>query len=115
MSPHAHDLVAVSINAPPVLEESVIDWLLARDTDVGFTAYAAHGHGSAREHLTIAEQVRGRQRRTEFRVVVPRAQLESFLADLEREFAGADLYFFAIPVLAAGHLGGAEGSASSGA
>jgi Protein of unknown function (DUF3240) len=105
MSQHVYDLVAVSINVPPVLEESIVDWLLARAGGHGFTAYAAHGHGAAHEHLTIAEQVRGRQRRMEFRVVLPGTALEDFVADLEREFAATDLYFHALPVLVAGHCG----------
>jgi hypothetical protein len=100
--------VAVSINVPPALEDDLIDWLLVRDSGSGFTAYAAYGHGSAHEHLTVAEQVRGRQRRSIFRVVLASAEFECFLADLESRFGGADVYYFAVPVLRSSHFGGSS-------
>ena len=98
-------MVAVTVNAPPAFEERVVDWLLSRDTP-GFTSYAAHGHGSTSEDLTVAEQVSGRQRRIEFRIDVAAAALDGFLAALTAAFAGTDLYFSVSPVLRSGHLRG---------
>jgi Protein of unknown function (DUF3240) len=105
MTAATEGLAAISISVPPALEDSVVDWLLERDSESGFTAYHAYGHGSSHEHLTISEQVRGRQRRTIFRVVVTLPELDGLLAKLESDFGGADLYYYAVPILRSGHLG----------
>jgi len=104
--------VLVTINVPPALEEAVVDWLLARDSVTGFTSYRAYGHASAHEHLSIAEQVSGRQRRLEFRVSMAALALDVFLSDLADQFSGADVFFVATPVLRSAHLGTAPGRAS---
>jgi hypothetical protein len=94
----------VTINVPPALEERVVDWLLERGDGLGFTSYVANGHGAGHEHLSIAEQVSGRQRRLEFRVEVPNGTLDSFTAALGAVFGGADVYYFVLPVIRSGHL-----------
>jgi len=104
--------VVVTINVPPALEEVIVDWLLARDSVTGFTSYRAYGHASAHDHLSIAEQVSGRQRRLEFRVALPEAALDVFLSDLADRFSGADLFYVATPVLRSAHLGAAIGATS---
>lgn len=97
--------VVTTVNVPPAMEERIVDWLLARDAAVGFTSYTAHGHGARHDHLSVAEQVSGRQRRLEFRVELAAAALDDFLAELAAGFRGVDLYFFVSPVLRSGHLG----------
>lgn len=103
------DGVIVTINVPPALEEALVDWLLARDSVAGFTSYRAYGHAASHEHLSVAEQVSGRQRRLEFRVVLPAGTLGPFLSDLAGRFEGADLFYVATPVLRSAHLGAAPG------
>lgn len=98
--------VAVTLNAPPALEERLVDWLLEREVP-GFTRYAAHGHSSRPgQRLTIAEQVSGRRRRVEFRVELDAANVEHFLTELRAVIRNADVYYFVTPLLASGHLGG---------
>lgn len=96
--------VIVTLNIVPALEERVVDWLLARD-DGGFTSRSAHGHSSRHDLLSAAEQVSGRQRRLEFEIELPAAELDEFIAELSSAFASADLYYTVVPVLRSGHLG----------
>ncbi|HKK13246.1 MAG TPA: DUF3240 family protein [Gammaproteobacteria bacterium] len=93
---------------PPALEEPLADWLLDRSNGTGFSTVPLSGHGSGLTGLSVAEQVAGRQRRVQFQIHGPRAGLEALLSDLKAEFAGADLHYWMIPLLAAGHLGHAD-------
>ena len=105
MSTHPTEQVLIVLTVPPTLETQLIDWLLARADIAGFSSGAIHGHGSRHDHLSIAEQVTGRQRRLQFQVQLDRRQYSSVLADLSTDFAGADLHYWVSPILAAGHLG----------
>ena len=75
------------------------DWLLGRGLDQGFTCARVDGHGSDHERFSIAEQVRGRQHRVEFRVLLDEAERDDLLESLAAEFFGADLFYFMTPVL----------------
>jgi len=97
--------VLLTINVAPALEDVVVDWLLGRGLDQGFTCYRVDGHGSDHERFSIAEQVRGRQRRVEFRVLLEEQARDALLESLAAEFFGADLFYFMTPVLQMGHLG----------
>jgi Protein of unknown function (DUF3240) len=97
--------VMVTVNVPPALEERFVDWLLSSDVVAGFTSYVAYGHGASHDHLSVAEQVSGRQRRIEFRIQLAAETLDGFIAVLAAGFRGVDLYFVVTPVLRSGHLG----------
>lgn len=96
--------ILVVLNAAPALEETLVDWLLARQETLGFTTVAASGHSAAHHDYTAAEQVKGRKRQVQFQVQLPGAQLNPFLQDAHARFPGADIYYWAVPVLSAGHL-----------
>ncbi len=100
----AEQQVLVIITGTPGLEEVVVDWLLGRPENLRFTTLAASGHGLLHDALSPAERVSGRQRQLQFQVGLPRASLEEFLADASREFAGTDLSYQVLPLLAAGRL-----------
>ena len=104
MSTSTFGSFVVTLNLPPALEERIVDWLLEREDGLGFTSYTANGHGGSHEHLSVAEQVSGRQRRLEFRVEVPAESVDSFIAGLSAAFGGADVYYFVSPVIRSGHL-----------
>jgi hypothetical protein len=97
--------VLVVITSPPSLESQIVDWLLATQDGVGFSSVAAHGHSTRHDHLSIAEQVSGRQKRIQFQVQIDGRQLDSLLEELKSEFGGADLHYWVVPVLAGGHVG----------
>ncbi|MGW8369547.1 MAG: DUF3240 family protein [Gammaproteobacteria bacterium] len=98
------DALLFVISVPPMLEDQMIDWLLERDEAAGFTSVAVSGHSSDPLHLTIAEKVSGRQRRLQFQVQIAASDLEAFTGGLTSEFAGTDLHYWVLPLLAAGSL-----------
>ncbi len=104
MSTHSFGSLIVALNVAPALEERVVDWLLEREEDAGFTSYVANGHSSDHGHLSVAEQVSGRQRRLEFRIELPADSLDTFVGGLKAAFGGADVYFVVTPVIRSGHL-----------
>jgi len=105
MSARVPDQVLVTITSPPSLESQIVDWLLSQEDGIGFSSAAIHGHTTDHEHLSIAEQVSGRQKRIQFQVQMSGGRLDAFLGTLEADFAGADLHYWVVPVLAGGHLG----------
>jgi len=96
--------VLVVLTGPPALEGQLIDWLLLREDGQGFSSSAVNGHSTKHDHLSIAEQVSGRQRRVQFQVQLERSHLEEFMKELVTDFPGTDLHYWAIPLLAGGHL-----------
>ena len=92
--------VLVTISVPPTLEERVIDWLLERKSGPGFTTYDIRGHSSKHDHLSVAEQVSGRQRRKRFEIELDEILLEQFVGRLAESFSGSDLHYFVTPIFA---------------
>ena len=105
MNTAGHPQVLVVLTVAPALEEPVIDWLLTRRESRGFTSLQTFGHSARSEHLSPREQVTGRQRHTQFQVAMQASHLEAFLADARGKFAGADLHYWALPLIAEGRLG----------
>lgn len=92
--------------ASPVLEESLIDWLLEQDRVAGFSTAVLYGHSGDPQALSVAEQVTGRQRRVQFQIHIAAAAVEALLDELKREFGGSGLHYWRIPLRDAGHLTG---------
>jgi hypothetical protein len=105
MSAPLPEQVLVAITSPPSLESQLVDWLLSQDGGTGFSSATIHGHSTHHDHLSIAEQVSGRQRRVQFQVQIDANRLNDLLAALKGEFAGADLHYWVVPLLTGGHLG----------
>ena len=104
------DCVLVVLNVTPGLEEPVVDWLLGREGDAGFTSGIAYGHGADNDGLSIAEQVTGRRRRVRFEVAMPAAARDAFLAEAATQFGSADVHVMVLPMLANGPLAAVSGS-----
>lgn len=88
----------------PGLEDIVVDWLLGRPEGTGFSSVLVHGHGSAHHVLSPVEQVAGHQRRIQFQIALPVAQIDDFLDSARQEFGKADVHYWVLPLLAAGVL-----------
>lgn len=88
----------------PSLEESVVDWLLAQERLSGFSSARIDGHGSRQTELSLAEQVMGRQRKVMFHVHTDCAAVNALLDALQRDFKGAGLHYWVMPLLDAGRI-----------
>ena len=96
--------VLVVLTSSPANEIELIDWLLSREDELGFTSSAVHGHSTSYQHLSIAEQVLGRQRRHQIQVVLEHARLGDFLDSLRAQLGDIDLHYWVVPVLEGGRL-----------
>ena len=96
--------VLVVLNVAPKLDEPVVDWLLSRDDGVGFTSFAVAGHSTNHEHMSAAEQVSGRQRRQQFQIKLPAADLPQLIDEAREQFGAAGLHYWVLPVLAGGSI-----------
>jgi hypothetical protein len=98
------DEALIVLNAPPDLEEPVVDWLLARDDSTGFTSFPVFGHSTSHEGLSAAEQVSGRQRRQQFQIQIRAGAVKPFLDDIRRSFGAAGIHFWVLPLSQGGQL-----------
>jgi hypothetical protein len=94
----------VVLNVPPSLEESVVDWLLARKEGTGFTSFPVFGHSTRHDDLSPAEQVSGRQRRQQFQVQIRQDAVDAFLQDASNDLGSAGVHFWVVPLIAGGQL-----------
>jgi len=94
----------VTINVPPLLEEAVVDCLLAIESADGFSSLVVSAHGSEHDTLSLAEQVAGRKKQIRFQMYVPEQQLEVLINQLKQNFSGAGIHYWVMPVLESGSI-----------
>jgi len=94
----------VTINVPPLLEEAVVDCLLAIDAADGFSSLVVSAHGSEHESLSLAEQVAGRKKQIRFQMYVPEQQIKILIERLKQDFSGAGIHYWVMPVLESGSI-----------
>ncbi len=94
----------VTINVPPLLEESVVDCLLAIESADGFSSLTVNAHASDHEHMSLAEQVAGRQRQIRFQMYIPEPQLNGLIDVLKSDFSGSGIHYWVMPVLDSGYI-----------
>lgn len=94
----------VTINVPPLLEEAMVDCLLAIEAAEGFSSLPVSAHGSEHDTLSLAEQVAGRQRQIRFQMYVPGQQLDVLIEKLKLNFSGAGIRYWVMPVLESGYI-----------
>ena len=100
--------VLVTLTVSPAIEPAVIDWLLGRPESAGFTSTPVSGHSARLEGLSSVEQVTGRQRRVQFQVHMPFADLDGFLAAARERFGGTDAHYWAVPIVGGERLSAAK-------
>lgn len=88
----------LTLIAPPSLEEPLVDWLLQFESEFGFSTFPVSGHSSRHEGLTLAEQVSGRKRQIRFEMHLPETEWRPLIGRLRRDFAGADLHYWVVPI-----------------
>ena len=94
----------VTINVPPILEEAVVDCLLAIESANGFSSLAVNAHTSEHHALSLAEQVAGRKEQIRFQMYVPEQQLSVLIERLKSCFAGSGIHYWVMPVLESGTI-----------
>jgi len=94
----------VTLNVPPSQEESVVDWLLSRRGDSGFTSHSVFGHSSDHDNLSLAEQVSGRQRRLQFLVQMSSESVIDFLREARDRFGSTNSHYLVVPMISGGPL-----------
>ncbi len=96
----------LTLIVPHELEEAVADTLLAHpELTTGFSSTSTEGHGSSIQLVEAAELVCGHVHRKRLDTVCSdQAKADAILALLRHAFAGANLYYWIVPVLAHGRL-----------
>ena len=96
-------MMLLTIIAPPVMEEELIDWLLTQPNITGFTSQAANGHGSGHD-MNLAEQVSGRRRQITFMIELQNQMVASIITDLKQCFSGSGLHYWQMPLSESGSI-----------
>jgi hypothetical protein len=97
--------VLLTLVTPDDLAEHVEDLLLAKSDLVrGFTASHADGHGAVVQLNDPGELVAGHSPRTTIRTVGPEEEMRAVLAYVRSALPGANIYYWLVPVIAAGKL-----------
>ena len=96
-------MMLLTIIAPPVVEEELIDWLLTQPEITGFTSQLANGHGRGHA-MSLAEQVTGRRRQITFMIELKKQMAESIVTDLKQCFSGSGLHYWLMPLLESGSI-----------
>lgn len=97
--------VLLTLVMPEDVAQRIEDFLLTNgDLVRGFTANTAEGHGSVVELVAPAELVQGHAPRTVIRTVGREAPIRELLQRLKRQFPGANVFYWLVPVIEAGRL-----------
>ncbi len=97
--------ILLSLIVAPAVEDSVVDWLLARKENIGFTSFPVYGHGSSVQSMTQAEKVTGRKKQILFQTYLSIQQSQSIVEELITDFKGSGMHYWTVPVIEGGHIG----------
>ena len=84
------------LNITPELEDELIDYLLSLKEITGFNSYPIKGHGE-HSHLSISEQVSGRQKRIQFELILEAENVSLVLQNLGTE-VGTGIKYWQLPL-----------------
>ncbi len=98
--------VILTLVAPRVLEEKLVQMLLSHEMtgDAGLSVTEIIAYGRNLNFRTVAEQVSGRIRQIEVRVVLPANQAQQIVEQLKAELAGQHVKWQIAPIVATGEL-----------
>lgn len=101
------NLVQLTLVAPRDQEEHLVEILLEHDEAAltGFTTREINAFGSHVLFRDIAEQIRGRVRRVEFKMLLPASEAHDLVGHLRKTVSGRGVSFYIGPVEAAGDIG----------
>ncbi len=90
--------------ATPKIEAVLLEWLLAKEDVPTFASLPVDGHGIEHHHLSMAEQVAGRQRQIMFQIPLELEAARRLAAALKEDFGQAELSYWLIPILEGGPI-----------
>lgn len=94
--------VCLTLLCSPALEEKLLDLLLMSPHPTLFTSAATAAHGLADGELSQTEQVLGRAFATQVQVIFDESYRDALLEEIRRQFAGARVHYWLVPVIEAG-------------
>jgi hypothetical protein len=97
------EITMLVLNTAPELEENLIDYLLCFEQIEGFTSFQVYGHG---EHhsLSVAEQVAGRRKRSQYEIFIANSAIPNLLAGLASA-VGRDIVYWELTARNFGRVG----------
>lgn len=85
---------------PSTIEEQIVALMLKHhELASGFTTGEVEGHGRNTKLQSMAEQVRGRARRTQMKVALDVEDARHLIGHLKQELGNADIVYWLMPVL----------------
>lgn len=97
-------LCVLTLLAPVLLEEELVDALLETDFALEFTAGSVYAHASNDEVLSLVEQVTGRRRKIRFEIMVTETHLSALLESLGERLKGSGVHYTVRRVETAGRF-----------
>ena len=94
----------LTLLCPPTLEEKLLDALLMMPQVVVFTSTPTAAHGLISGRLNAMEQVLGRALVTQVQVLLTATDKDAVLGILQRDFAGAGVRYWIMPVTQEGEI-----------
>ena len=89
------------LDAPPALEDDVVDYLIEYSAIEEFSSFTAYGHGG-HGTMTVTEQVTGRRKRVRFEILMQEQDVPGLTQTLKQRF-GTDIRYWQLPVYGLGH------------
>ncbi len=87
------DLLYISLDAPPALEEILADWLMEFDPNQRFSSYTVNDHNGDHTKFSLKEQVTGRQKQVRFELYLEKDRYRQFLDKFKANFKGSGIQF----------------------
>jgi len=98
------DILLISFNASPALEETLVDWLLEFDPEQRFTSYTIDEHNCDHSLLSLAEQVTGRQKQIHFELLIAKDRYAGFMDKFRMDFSRSGIHYRVVPALSQGRF-----------
>ncbi len=94
----------LTLISAPSMEETLIDWLLTQEDISGFSSVEIYGHGSRSTHLSLLEQVTGRQKRIQFLIHTQIETAQQLITELQQRYPNTGLHYMMTPIMDAGQI-----------
>lgn len=96
-----NEAVLMIITAPNT-EELMIDLLLEQSDISGFTSHIVNAHGAGGNHLSMQEQVSGRQQKVQFMVYGTQSALQAFIELIKTTLEHSGARYILLPAIDSG-------------